>query len=161
MGRCSVIYKDNGLLWIQICARMCQEIIKTRYIHFADKTRGKHESIDRRYCDCHSQVSCSLAANLAIGPLFLPCSTMTSRRRDVVAAFVYDHTMLHYGIVHKPCCVVDSLVQHIRSVSVSRGGRVLPVSLETASRLMSLRSWIYLNGGLPQRNRNLIPIKRT
>ena len=69
-----------------------------------------------------SQVSSSLAANLAIGSLSLPRSTMTSSCPDVVAAFVYEHTMSHYAIVHKPCRVIDSLVQHIRSVSVNREG---------------------------------------
>ena len=122
MGRCSVIYKDNGLFWIQICPRLCQKIIETRCIHSASKSGGKHKSIDRRYCHCHSEVSSSLAANLAIGSLSLPSFTMTSGRPDVVTAFVYEHTVSHYGIVHKPCRVIDSLVQHIRSVSVSREG---------------------------------------
>ena len=122
MGRCSVIYKDNELFWIQICPRLCQEIIETRCIHCASKSGGKHKSIDRRYCHCHSEVSSSLTANLAIGSLSLPSSTMTSGRPDVVTAFVYEHTMSHYGIVHKPCRVIDFLVQHIRSVSVNREG---------------------------------------
>ena len=122
VGRCSVIYKDNGLFWIQICPCLCHEIIETRCIHSANKSGGKHKSIDRRYCHCHSQVSSSLAANLVIGSLSLPRSTVTSGRPDVVAAFVYKHTVSHYGIVHKPCRVIDSLVQHIRSVSVSREG---------------------------------------
>ena len=69
VGQCSVIYKDNGLFWIQICPCLCQEIIETRCIHSASKSGGKHKSIDRRYCHCHSQVSSSLAANLAIGSL--------------------------------------------------------------------------------------------
>ena len=129
--------KENGLFWIQICPRLCQEIIETRCIHSANKIGGKHKSIDRRYCHCHSEVSSSLAANLAIGSLSLPSSTMTSGRPDVVIAFFYEHTVSHFGIVHKPSHVIDSLVQHIRSVSVSRGGG-LPVPLETASRLMSL-----------------------
>ena len=108
-GRCSVIYKDNGLFWIHICPRLCQEIIETHCIHSANKSGGKHKSIDRRYCHCHSYLS-SLAANLAIDSLSLPRSTMTSGRPDVVAAFAYEHTVSHYGIVHKPCRVIGSHV---------------------------------------------------
>ena len=111
VGRCSAI---------QICPCLCQETIERRCIHSANKSGGKHKSIDRRYCHCHSQVSSSLASNLAIGYLSLPRSTVTSGRPDVVAAFVYKHTVSHFGIVHKPCRVIDSLVEHIRSVSVSR-----------------------------------------
>ena len=55
-------------------------------------------------------------------PLCLPRSTVTSGRPNVVAAFVDKHTVAYYGMVHKPGSVIDSLVQHIRSVSVSRKG---------------------------------------
>ena len=122
VGRCSVIYKDNGLFWIQICRRLCQKIIETRCTHSAKKSGGKHKSINRQYCHCHSQVSSSLSTNLAIGSLSLSRSTMTSDRPDIVAAFVYEHKVSQFGIVHKPCRVIDSLVQHIRTVSVSREG---------------------------------------
>ena len=92
------------------------------FIHSANKSGGKHKSIGRRYCHFNSQVSFSLAANLAMDSLSLPRSTVTSGRSDVVAAFVYKQTVSHYGIVHKQCRVIDSLVQHIRSVSISREG---------------------------------------
>ena len=138
MGRCSVICKDNGLFWIQICSCLSQEVIETHCIHSSNKSGGKHKSIDRRYCHCHSQLSSSLAlaANLAIASLSLslPRSIMTSGRPDVVAAFVYQHTVSHYGIVHKPCRVIDSLVQHIRSLSVSRNG---PCQFHSKQHLMS------------------------
>ena len=47
---------------------------------------------------------------------------MTSGSPNVVAAFVNKHKVAHYGMVHKPGCVIYLLDQHIRSVSVSRKG---------------------------------------
>ena len=109
---------------IQICPRLCQEIIETRCILSVNKSGAKHKSINRRYCHCHSQVLSSVAANLGIVFLSLPRFTITSGRPDVVAAFIYKHTVSHYGIVHQVCFCLQ--------------GGALPVSLETASRLMSL-----------------------
>lgn len=119
MGRCSVIHKHNGLVWRQNCPRLCQEIIETRCIHSFKNCGEKHKSIDRRYSHCHSQVSFSLAAHLAVGSLSLPSSTVTSGRPNVVAAFVNDHSESLYGMVHQPGRIIDPLIQHIRSVSVS------------------------------------------
>ena len=46
---------------------------------------------------------------------------MTAGRPNIVAAFVDKHTVADYGVVHKPVRVIDSLVQHVRSVSDWRG----------------------------------------
>ena len=54
--------------------------------------------------------------------LSLPRSTVTSGSPNVVAAFVNKHKVAHYGMVHKPGCVIYLLDQHIRSVSVKRKG---------------------------------------
>ena len=47
---------------------------------------------------------------------------MTSGLPNIVAAFVDKHTVADQGVVHKPGRVIDSLVQHVRSVSVRKGG---------------------------------------
>ena len=118
---------------------------------FRRQKRRKAQAIDRRYCHCQSQVSFSLAANLAIGSLSLPRPSMTSGRPDVVGAFVYEHTVSHYGIVHKPCRIIDSLVQHIRSVSVCREGPCQFHSKEHPVYVLdTVWSWISgLTGSIP------------
>lgn len=59
-------------------------------------------SIDGRYSHSHSQLLSSLAAHLTVCPLSQPCSTVTSGRQNVIATFVDEHTVTHYGVVHKP-----------------------------------------------------------
>lgn len=57
-----------------------------------------------------------------VRPLYQSRSTVPSGRPDVVAAFDDKHTVAHYGMDPKPSGVIDSLVQHIKSVSVIRKG---------------------------------------
>ena len=122
MSRCSVIWKDKGYHLDPDLSSPVSGNYRDALHLFCQQKRRKTKSIDRRYCHCHSQVLSSPATNLAIGSHFLSRSTMTSGRPDDVAAFVYEHTVLQYGIVHKRCRVMDFLVQHIRSVSVRREG---------------------------------------
>ena len=106
------ITESSGSRFVLACVRKL-----SKRAAFIPPTKAKENTspLIGDIAHCHSQVSSSLAANL-------PRPTMTSGRPDVVAAFVYEHTVSYYGIVHKPCRVIDSLVQHIRSVSVSREG---------------------------------------
>ena len=59
---------------------------------------------------------------MAVRPLSLPRPAVTSGRPNIVPEFVDKHTVVDYGVVHKPVGVIDSLVHHVRSVSVSREG---------------------------------------
>ena len=116
--------------------------LPVRSFQSAKSCRGKHKSIDWQNCHYHSQVSSSLTAHLTVRPLSLPRSTMASGRPDVVAAFVDQHTVTHYGMVHKPGGVIHSLVCHIRSVSVRREGPCKFHSRIPSNVLATVRSWI-------------------
>ena len=58
----------------------------------------------------------------SIGGIALFTVKFRPHRTDVVAAFVDKHAVAHYGMVPKPSGVIDSLVHHIKPVSVSREG---------------------------------------
>ena len=121
MGRRSVTHEDHpssGSRFVLACARKLSK--RAAFIPPTASEEDTCESINERYCHGHRQVSSSLAVHLTVRPLSLPRSTVTSGRPNVVAAFVRTNTEMPYGMVHKPGCVIGSLVQHIKSGSISR-----------------------------------------
>ena len=121
MGRRSVIHEDHpssGSRFFLACARKLSK--GAAFIPPTASEEDTCESINERYCHGHRQVSSSLAVHLTVRPLSLPRSTVNSGRPNVVAAFVRTNTEMPYGMVHKPGCVIGSLVQHIKSGSISR-----------------------------------------
>ena len=123
MGWRSVIHEDHpssGSRFVLACARKLSK--RAAFIPPTASEEDTCESINERYCHGHRQVSSSLAVHLTVRPLSLPRSTVTSGRPNVVAAFVRTNTEVPYGMVHKPGCVIGSLVQHIKSGSISREG---------------------------------------
>ena len=84
------ITDSSGSRFVLACVTRTRELAA-----FRQESGGKHKSIDRRYYHCHSQVSSSLAANLAIGSLSLPRSTITYASPDVVATTTTTTTNLY------------------------------------------------------------------
>ena len=110
------ITPSSGSKFVLACARKLSK--RAAFIPATASEEDTCESIDERYYHGHSQVS----SHLTVCPLSLPRSTVTSGRPNVVAPFVRTNTGALYGMVHKPGCVIGSLVQHIKSGSISREG---------------------------------------
>lgn len=110
------ITPSSGSKFVLACARKLSK--RAAFIPATASEEDTCESIDERYYHGHSPVS----SHLTVCPLSLPRSTVTSGRPNFVAPFVRTNTGALYGMVHKPGCVIGSLVQHIKSGSISREG---------------------------------------
>jgi len=119
VGRCTIIYKYDVFIRIEIQPCLSQDVAEPLSIHKTDNCRMEYEAFAWRNAKCHGTITPSMPAYLSLRPVSDSVSSLVSDSPYIVAVFVDEKTEFHYGMPHKPTSVVVSFMDHIWSASPS------------------------------------------